>query len=93
MGEALLEHPTPRRRAADPMIDHLHLCIENVKADVRELRASHDESRRELAENTKVTTEVRDILAAFKGSARIAKYFTIMAGAIAAGVELYRLFP
>ena len=73
----------PRRRAADPVIDHLHECVEGLKGKVATLETS-------MAENTAMTKEVRDILATFRTLATVAKWFTAIAGAVAAGFAMFR---
>ena len=62
----------PHRRAAD-------LRIETLVTDVADLK-------RDLAENNKTTSEVRDILVTFKTLGTIAKWVAAIAGAIAAVV-------
>lgn len=62
--------PVPERRADDPRVVRL-------VADVADLK-------QEMARNTAVTEQVRDILATFKTLGAIAKWVTAIAGAIAA---------
>jgi len=58
-----------RRRQSDPRIDTLVADVATLKVQMRE--------------NTEVTVQVRDILSSFRIIARIAKWFTVMAAAIA----------
>lgn len=44
----------------------------------------------QMAENTAITIQVRDILASFRIAASIAKWFTAICGAIAAGFAIMK---
>lgn len=65
-----------QRRSTDPIV---------VK-----LVSDMDEVKRDLARNTEVTEQVRDILASFRVMMAVAKWFTAIAGAIAAAIALFK---
>lgn len=65
-----------RRRAPDPVVAKLVTDMDDVK--------------KELAKNTEVTEQVRDILASFKVIAAVAKWLTAIAGAVAAFIALFK---
>ena len=67
-----------RVRSLDPRIDHLHDCVEELKAHVGALKT-------ELARNTEVTEQVRDILGTFKVTMAVGKWIGA-AGAATAGL-------
>lgn len=65
---------TEQRRAADIKVAQLVTDVEDLK--------------RQMAVNTEVTCQVRDILASFKVVASVAKWITAIAGMIAALLAL-----
>lgn len=65
-----------RRRGTDPV--------------VRQLVGDVDDLKLEMKRNTEVTEQVRDILASFRVMMAVAKWFTAIAGAVAAGIALLK---
>ena len=65
-----------QRRSSDAVVARLVSDMEDVKRD--------------LAKNTVVTEQVRDILASFRVMMAVAKWFTAIAGAIAAAIALFK---
>lgn len=59
-------------------------------AVVARLVSDMDEVKRDLARNTVVTEQVRDILASFRVMMAVAKWFTAIASAIAAAIALFK---
>lgn len=57
---------------------------------VAQLVTDVDDLKRQMAENTAVTCQVRDILASFKVVASVAKWITAIAGMIAALLALVK---
>lgn len=68
--------PTEKRRSIDPIVAKLVEDVDSVK--------------RKLDENTEITNQVRDILASFRVLMVVAKWFTIIAGAITAGIAMLK---
>lgn len=66
-------------------VKHLHDCVEESKAIANKNAAA-------IAENTAITTQVRDILTSFRMLASVAKWFGVIAGAVAAGIALWKGF-
>lgn len=67
------------RRAEDPR-------IEQLVTDLSAMKTAHAAMQTQLTENTKVTKQVRDILASFKVIGACAKWGTIIG---AAGTSVY----
>lgn len=65
-----------QRRSTDPLVSQL-------ATDVAQLQS-------EMKRNTEVTEQVRDILSSFKVMMAVAKWFTAVAGAIAAAIALFK---
>lgn len=59
-------------------------------ARVTQLVTDVDELKKQMAVNTEVTLQVRDILASFRGVAAVAKWITAIAGMIAAILALVK---
>lgn len=59
-------------------------------ARVAQLVTDVDELKKQMAVNTEVTLQVRDILASFRGVAAVAKWVTAIAGMIAAILALIK---
>lgn len=72
-----------KKKKAD--IDHLHDCVEAVKAEVASVKAAVGTIGQDLARNTEITTQVRDVLATFKVMLVVSKWIAA-AGAAVAGV-------
>lgn len=66
-------------------VKHLHDCVEEAKA-------IGNRNADLIAENTVITTQVRDILTSFRMLASVAKWFGVIAGAVAAGIALWKGF-
>lgn len=81
--------PTPERRTADPWRAEMQTRIEKQEQELAEIR-------KELAENTSITRELRDILVTVKSGARmfgwIGSAIKWISGVVAAGVALWALF-
>ena len=81
--------PTPERRASDPWRAEMQAKIEKQDQELAEIR-------KELAENTSITRELRDILVTVKSGARmfgwIGSAIKWISGVVAAGVALWAAF-
>lgn len=91
IGVLLTSHHTLSAQIAE-----LALAQQGVEARLREGDGRMTELATELAKNTEVTTEVRDLVAAFKGGFKLAGWFGTgmkwLAGLAAAGVSIYTAF-
>lgn len=85
MGNELRRADDPRIAELQAEVKHLHGCVEEAKTIGKENAAL-------IAENTVITTQVRDILTSFRVLSSFAKWFTIIAGAIAAGFAVVKGF-
>jgi hypothetical protein len=88
-----MTHPeiaeVPRRRESDKVIDHLHECVEDMKKQFTTLSTNFDTLNKEVAKNTEITNEVKDILKSFSLVGRAARWLGYVAGAVTALWALY----
>lgn len=65
-------------------LNHVHGCVESLKVDVAGLR-------KDVAANTEITAEIRDAMAWFKVTGKVAVWVGGVAGGLAGVFELLKV--